>query len=81
LDVYSSNSLKQLTADRHVAPLGHISLIPGLSVFDISGFVDYKKSALDLQSQGIKLTICLPMVDGSLRVLRLFPPLKLVAII
>jgi hypothetical protein len=24
-------------------PLGHISLIPGLSVFDLSGFVDYKK--------------------------------------
>jgi len=29
----------------------------------------------------IKLTSCLPTVGGSLRVLRLLPPLKLVAII
>jgi hypothetical protein len=29
----------------------------------------------------IKFTSCLPMVGGSLRVLRLLPPLKLVAMI
>jgi hypothetical protein len=32
-------------------------------------------------SQVIKFTSCLPMVGGSLRVLRLLPPLKLVAMI
>jgi hypothetical protein len=40
-----------------------------------------KKGALDLQPQVIKITSCLPMVGGSLRVLRLLPPLKLVAMI
>ena len=45
------------------------------------GFVNYKKGALDSQPQVIKLTSCLPMVSGSLRVLRLLPPLKLVAMI
>ena len=32
LDLYSAGSLKQKSADRHVAPLGHIILIPGQSV-------------------------------------------------
>ena len=40
-----------------------------------------KKSALDSHPQVIKLTSCLPVVSGSLRVLRLLPPLKLVAMI
>jgi hypothetical protein len=40
-----------------------------------------KKGALDSQPQVIKLTSCLPMVDGSLQVLRIVPPLKLVAMI
>ena len=40
-----------------------------------------KTGALDLQPQVIKFTSCLPMVGGSLRVLRLLPPLKLVAMI
>ena len=40
-----------------------------------------KKGALDLQPKVIKFTSCLPMVGGSLRVLRLLPPLKLVAMI
>ena len=39
------------------------------------------KCALDPQPQVLKLTSCLPMVGGSLRVLRLLPPLKLVTII
>jgi hypothetical protein len=43
--------------------------------------VTYKKGALDSQPQVIKFTSCLPMVGGSLRVLRLLPPLKLVAMI
>ena len=42
---------------------------------------NYKKGALDSQPHVIKFTSCLPMVDGSLRVLRLLPPLKLVDII
>jgi len=46
-----------------------------------AGFVHYKKGVLDLQPQVIKFTSCLPMVGGSLRVLRLLPPLKLVAMI
>jgi hypothetical protein len=41
-------------------------------------FVNYKKGALDSQPQVIKLSSCLPMVGGSLRLL---PPLKLVAMI
>jgi hypothetical protein len=40
-----------------------------------------KKGALDSQPQVIKFTSCLSMVGGSLRVLRLLPPLKLVAMI
>ena len=37
----------------------------------------YKKGALDSQLQVIKFTSCLPTVSGSLRVLRLPQPLKL----
>jgi hypothetical protein len=33
MDFYSAISLKQLSADRHVAPLGHIILIPSQPVF------------------------------------------------
>jgi hypothetical protein len=44
-------------------------------------FVNYKIGALDSQPQVIKFTSCLPVVGGSLRVLRLLPPLKLVAMI
>ena len=40
-----------------------------------------KKGALDSQPQVIKFTSCLPMVGGSLRVLRVLPPLKLVVMI
>ena len=47
----------------------------------ITNMVNYKKGALDSQPQVIKLNSCLPMVGGSLRVLRLPPPLKLVAMI
>jgi hypothetical protein len=45
------------------------------------GFVNYKKGAFDSQPQVIKFTSCLPMVGGFLQVLRLPPPLKLVAMI
>jgi hypothetical protein len=44
-------------------------------------FVNYKKGALDSQPQVIKFTSCLPIVVGSLRIFRLLPPLKLVAMI
>ena len=37
-------------------------------------FLNYKKSALNSQTQMIKFTSCLPMVGVSLRVLRLLPP-------
>ena len=50
----------------------HTSLSPIWREF-APGFVDYKKGALDLQSQVIKFTSCLSMVGGSLR---LPPPLK-----
>jgi hypothetical protein len=33
LDCYSASSLKQQSVDRHVAPLGHIILIPSQPVF------------------------------------------------
>ena len=41
---------------------------------------EIKKGTLDSQPQVIKLISCLLMVAGSLRVLRLLPPLKLVAL-
>ena len=33
LDLYSASSLIQQSADRHVAPLGHVILIPSQPVF------------------------------------------------
>jgi hypothetical protein len=35
-DFYSARSLKQQFADKHVAPLGHISLITSKPVFALS---------------------------------------------
>jgi hypothetical protein len=43
------------------------------------GFVNYKKGALDSQPQVIKFTSYFSVIGDSLRVLRLLPPLKLVA--
>jgi hypothetical protein len=45
------------------------------------GFVNKKKGVPHSQPQVIKFTSYLPMVGGSLRVLRLLPPIKLVAMI
>ena len=45
------------------------------------GFVNCKKGPLDSQPQVIKFTRCLPMVDDSLRIIRLPPPLKLIVMI
>jgi hypothetical protein len=36
VDFYSASSLKQQSAGRHVAPLGHIILIPSQPIFDFS---------------------------------------------
>ena len=36
LDFYSANWLKQQSAGKHVAPLGHIILIPNQPVFALS---------------------------------------------
>ena len=36
LDFYSASSLKQQSADRHVAPLGHIILISSQPVFTLT---------------------------------------------
>jgi hypothetical protein len=36
LDFHSASSLKQQSADRHVAPLGHIILIPSQPIFPLS---------------------------------------------
>ena len=38
LDFYSASSLKQQSAGRHVAPLGHIILIPSQPVFALSPY-------------------------------------------
>jgi hypothetical protein len=38
LEFYSASSLKQQLAGRHVAPLGHISLIPNQPVFALSPY-------------------------------------------
>jgi hypothetical protein len=62
--------------------LGPKNSLGGLGLEFAPGFVNYiKKGALDSQSQVIKFTSCLPMVDGSLWVLGLLPSLKLVAMI
>jgi len=58
----------------------HTSLSPIRRGFAPS-FVNDKKGALDSQPQVIKFTSCLSRVGGSLRVLRLTPPLNLVAMI
>jgi hypothetical protein len=52
----------------------HTSLSPIWRGFAL-GFVNYKKGALDSPLKVIKFTSCLPMVGGSLRVLRLLPQL------
>jgi hypothetical protein len=36
MDFYSANSLKQQSANRHVAPLGHIILILSQPIFALS---------------------------------------------
>jgi hypothetical protein len=36
LDFYNASSLKQQSMDRHVAPLGHIILIPSQPVFALT---------------------------------------------
>jgi hypothetical protein len=36
LDYYRASSLKQQSACRHIAPLGHIILIPSQPVFDVA---------------------------------------------
>jgi len=36
LDFYSASSLKEQSAGRHVAPFGHIILIPSQPVFALS---------------------------------------------
>jgi mono/diheme cytochrome c family protein len=46
-----------------------------------AGFPALAMSFIDLQPQVMKITSYLPMVGGSLQVLRLLPPLKLVAMI
>ena len=56
---------------RKVMTIAHMAKRPG----------ELKKGAIDSQPQVIKFTSCLPMVGGSLRVLWLPPPLKLVAMI
>jgi len=58
----------------------HTSLPPIRRRF-APGFANYKKGALDSQPQVIKFISYLPMVGGSLRVLRLLSPLKLIAIL
>jgi hypothetical protein len=49
-------------------------------VIFINGRFEYLEEEV-FEAQVIKFTSCLPMVGGSLRVLQLLPPLKLVAMI
>ena len=80
--LYTTASVGALVAQR-VRSLDlatHTSLLPIRRGF-APGFVNKNNGALDSQPQVIKFTSCLPMVDGSLRVLRLPPPLKLVTMI
>jgi hypothetical protein len=42
---------------------------PTVTLFNVPGFVNYKKGVLDSQPQVIKFTSCLPMVGGSLPLL------------
>ena len=58
----------------------HTSLSPILRGF-APRFVNYKKGCTRLAAARDKFTSCLPRVGGSLRVLRLPPPQKLVAMI
>jgi len=58
----------------------HANLSP-IRLGSAPAIVNYKKGALDSQPQVIKLTSCSPMVGDSRQVLRLLPPLKLVAMI
>ena len=50
LDLYSASSLKQQSADRHVAPLGHISLIRALLFVLNAACLAEKKQMPILQS-------------------------------
>ena len=52
-----------------------------LNVFEKTPQMKIKNILIDSQPQVIKYTSCLPMVGGSLQVLRLLLPLKLVAMI
>jgi hypothetical protein len=36
MDFYSASTLKQQSADRHAAPLGHVILIPSQPVFSFN---------------------------------------------
>ena len=76
----------------HQGPDGSMSQVVGLSNNSYKPITNtswvraclcklQKKGALDSHPQVIKFTSCLPMVGSSLRVLRLLPPLKLVAMI
>jgi hypothetical protein len=51
---YSASSLKQQSTDKHVAPLGHIILIPSQPVFTLS-FVNYKKRCTRLAAASDKV--------------------------
>ena len=66
------NELDYLTTHTSLSPIG-----PGFT----PDFVNYKNGALESQPQVIKFTSCLSMVGSSFQVLRLLPPLKLVAMI
>jgi hypothetical protein len=76
----TENKQITLNKDRHKYQTNHASLSPIRRGF-APGFINYKNGALDSQLQVIKFNSCFPVVSGSLRVLRLLPLLKLVAMI
>ena len=66
----------------HVLHVLYFAVLLDRCLMDINSTSQYfpfrgKKGALDSQPQVIKFTSCLPMVGGSLRVLRLPPPLNI----
>jgi hypothetical protein len=80
-----------MCSNRFKGPGGSMSYVVGLLTTHtrpspirrgfVPGFVNYKKGCTRLTAASDKLTSCLSMVGGSLRVLQLLPPLKLVAMI
>ena len=65
-----STTLEHVSSSKFTKPSSNPRRITNTACGFEPGIVNYKKGALDSQPQVIKFTSCLPMVGGSLRVLR-----------